>query len=111
MNTITVTAAQLYDSFLSELPDEEREKLYDTWQEKFDINEAAELFATICNNLMEQAKQDQDAADAYNSWSRLDKILWGIKESYISGVLTAFEIMATANRMSIDELFSREART
>ena len=110
MNTITVTADQLKDSFLTELPDDQRQTLYNTWQERIDINDAAEMLAAISESTMKRAKENPEDAAAYKEWSRMDKILWAIKESYIFGILQAFEIMAAANRMSIDELFGEEAR-
>ena len=94
---MTYTLDEIRTEFLCEITDEARDDLADTFREKCDFAEAAELVCTVMQNMRDAAEANKEAAAALDKMNIGDKLLFLIREAYTVGAIEAFEIAAQTN--------------
>ena len=93
----------LNDFFLCELTDDHETALAESFRANCDKGQAAEMVETIITNTEKSFTDPEDIA-TWKSLDRIERILWIATESYVVGALTAFRIMAKANKATIEDL-------
>lgn len=101
------TLDEIRAEFLCEITDEVRESLTKMFRDKCTYNEAADLFCAAIQNIENAAEANKDDAAAFDEMNMLDKILLLIREAYVVGAITAFEIAAQTNAAGIISLESK----
>lgn len=99
----TATAAQVKEQFIMEIGmDAALERTRDALEKEWDIEQGTRLFLDILKQLSEQAAEEGVSLD---SWTPLDKMAWAVKEAYIIGFLSGFEVTMKQNEMGYNALF------
>lgn len=93
----------LKDYFLCDLTDEREAELVKSFRAGCDKGEAAEMVATIITNTEKSLTDPQDIA-TWKSLDEIERVLWIATESYVVGAVTAFRIMAEANKATVEDL-------
>ena len=104
---MTCTLDEIRAEFLCEITDETRNDLAATFREKCDFAEAADLVCTVIQNMRDAAEANKEDAAALNEMDMGDKILFLVREAYVVGAITAFEIAVQANAAGIRALQSK----
>ena len=105
---ITTTVENLKEQFATEFPENEKQRIYETYANMIDYEKAADMLSDICDNMTKNNEANPEDKAAFESWTPFDKMAWIVKEAFIAGVLQALDVSAAANAQGLQAIIDAQ---